>query len=109
MIIRDYYFLTTGQFYEMVGTNIPYDQLGFPTLVELLKSVPGLRKVGLNHEGDVVLSLDASQSGGMSHIQDMVKRQQNKQVKRSAAKYVVSKPGMVGRDSLRYLILRKLS
>lgn len=91
-----------------MGTNIPYDQLGFPTLVELLKSIPGLRKDGFNQEGDIVLSLDASQSGGMSHIQDMVKRQQNKQVKRSAAKYVVSRPGMVGRDILCNLILQKL-
>jgi hypothetical protein len=83
-----------GQFHELVGAPIPYNQLGFHTLVELLESIPGLRNDGFNQEGDMVLSLDASFSG-MSHIQDMVKRQQNKQKKRSSATYVVSRAAPV--------------
>lgn len=88
------YFL--GQFNELVGTQIPFSQLGYPTLIELLKSIPGLQKEGFNQEGDMVVSLDASQSG-MSHIQDMVKRQQGHKAKQrsTAARYVVSRAAPV--------------
>lgn len=79
-----------------MGTQIPFAQLGYPTLIELLKSIPGLQKEGFNQEGDMVVSLDASQSG-MSHIQDMVKRQQGHKAKQrsTAARYVVSRAAPV--------------
>jgi len=74
------------EFRELVGMNIPYTQLGYRTVVDLLKTIPGVRKDGVDADGDIILAFDAAESN-MGHIQEMVKKQAKKT--KPTAKYAV--------------------
>ncbi|XP_069769171.1 tudor domain-containing protein 7-like [Narcine bancroftii] len=64
-----------SEYMQLTGEMIPYEQLGFPTLENYLKSIPSVVKFGANKNGEVVCY--ATLSNETAHIAKLVARQRS--------------------------------
>ena len=66
--------LTAGDYKMLAGSEIPYRKLGYPTLEQFLKSVPGV-SLSLGEGGEAILKAIPSKS--TAHLAAMVSRQKS--------------------------------